>query len=166
MPVGSQSDAPFVLSSSDKQAGESVQPVTLYLTIAVPGNTTSSPILPTSATETEVDASPMAQDTVPTIADAQDTIETTPLVVANTPEPLPTDRVPIEISSSIPPVSDAQATMSAAEDALHVTDKATKAISLASTWEGVIERIKWVMETLSPVAGLNPFKMTRTSEPC
>ncbi|KAF8273240.1 hypothetical protein EI94DRAFT_1696801 [Lactarius quietus] len=154
MPVESQSDAPFVLKSSDELAGESVQPATLYLTITVTGNTTSRPILLTSATVTEVDASPMEHATLPTIADAQDIIEATPLVVATTSEHLssPTDHVPIETSSLIPPVSDAQATMSPAGGALHVADKATEVISLASTWEGSVERIKWVMDTLNPYA--------------
>ncbi|KAF8273291.1 hypothetical protein EI94DRAFT_1298397 [Lactarius quietus] len=152
IPVESQSVAPFVLRSNDGQAGASVQPVTLYLTITVSGNATSRPIFPTSATATEVDTSPMEQATVPTIADAQDTIGTTPRVVATTPEPLspPTDHVPIETSSPIPPVPDAQATMSPAKDALHVAEKATDVISLASTWEGAIERIKWVMDTQFP----------------
>ncbi|KAF8259872.1 hypothetical protein EI94DRAFT_1706734 [Lactarius quietus] len=120
IPVESRSDSPFVLSSNGGQVGESVQPVTLYLTITVSWNATSRPILPTSATATEVDASPMEQATVHTIADDL-------------------------------------ATMSPAKHALHVADKVTQAISLASTWEGAVERIKWVMDTVSPVAGLNPY---------
>ncbi|KAN0138446.1 hypothetical protein V8E53_003909 [Lactarius tabidus] len=36
-------------------------------------------------------------------------------------------------------------------------DKAKKSIEGSDTWEGVVGRIKWLMDTLSPVAGLNPI---------
>ncbi|SRR6266702_5142760 len=93
-------DVAFVFSNGDGQAGQSVQPVILYLTIDVSADATSHPILPINATNaiaTKVDVSP-------------------------------------------------------AENALHDADEATKAISLPSTWEGAIARIKWVMDTLSPAA--------------
>ena len=154
-------DTPFVLTSGDGQAGESAQPVTLYLTITVSANATCHPILPintASTIATEIDASPMEQATDATIAHPQDSIETTPFVVAvaTTPEPLspPTDRVPIETSTPIPPVPDVYAAMSPAKGALQGADEAAKAISLTSTWEGAVERIKWVIDTVSPVAGV------------
>jgi hypothetical protein len=146
-------EVPFVLSNSHGQAGQPVQPVTLYLTIAVSANATSHPIPPintntTNVMATEV-ASPMKQATRPTIA--QDSIETAPSVVVTAPEYLspPTDyvQVPIETGAAIP-------AMSPAENALRDADEATKAINLTSTWEGAIARIKWVMDTLSPVAGV------------
>src|SRR6266702_47895 len=155
-------DVAFVLSNGDGQAGRSVQPVILYLTITVSANATSHPILPinpTNAVATEVDVSPMEQATKPTMA--QDSIETTPSVVAAAPEPLspPTDHVPIETSTPIPPVPDVRAAMSPAENALHDADEATKAIDLPSTWEGAVARIKWVMDTVSPVAGVRHSTM-------
>ena len=161
MPV----DAPFVLNSGGGQTGQSVQPVTLYLTITVPAIATSRPILPANTTDaiaTEVDASPMEQATEPTIAPAQDSIETTPFVVAATPEPLspPTDQVPIGASTPIPPVPDVRAAMSPAESALDDADRATNTINLTSKWEGAVERIKWVMDTVSPVAGVRHSEMT------
>ena len=102
-------DVPFALSNGDGQAGQSVQPVMLYLTITVSANATSHPILPISTTNaiaTEVDVSPVEQATKPTMA--YDSIVTTPFVVATSPEPLspPTDHVPIEISTPIPPARD------------------------------------------------------------
>ena len=75
-------DVPFVLTNRDKEAGQSTQPVTLYLTVIV------LPILP-----------------------------------INTFNPQSTDEsiATIDFSESV-------------------------------TWEGTLERIKWVMDTLSPVA--------------
>ncbi len=86
----------------------------------------------------------------------QSSIETTPFVVATVPKPLSprTDHVPIETSTPIPPVPDVRAAVSHAENALHDADEATKAISLPSTWEGAVTRIKWVMDTVSPAAGV------------
>jgi hypothetical protein len=88
-------DVPFVLSRGDGQAGESVQPVTLYLSIDV-----------------------------------------------STPHPI----LPINTTNAI--------AMSAAKNALRDTDEATKAIDLTNTWEGAVARIQWLMDTLSPVAGV------------
>ena len=92
------------------------------------------------------------------MARPQDSIETPPFAVAaaTTSEPLspPTDRVPFETSTPIPPEPDVQAAMSPTKDALLIADEATKGINLTSTWEGAVERIKWVIDTVSPVAGV------------
>ena len=148
-------DVPFVLNNGDGQAGQSDQPVILYLTFAVSANATSHPILPINATNaiaTEVRVSPMERATRPTMA--QDFIETTPFAVATAPESLspPTDHVPIEVKTPIPPVHDVRAAMSPAENAPHDAEEATKVINLPSTWEGAVARIKWVMDTVSPAA--------------
>jgi hypothetical protein len=153
-------DAPFVLRSADGQPGELV---TLYLTIAVSSNAPPYPILPIDtahAMATGMGVSPMENATEPTIARAQDSIETTPSVAAPTPELLspPTGDVPI-VTSSLPPVSDIPA-MSPAEHALRDADEATKAINLTSTWESTVERMKWVMDTVSPVAGVRHSAMS------
>jgi|SRR6266702_1121021 len=156
-------DVPFTLSNGDGQAGQSVPPVILYLTITVSANTTSHPILPTNPTNaiaTEVDVSPMEQATKPAMA--QNSIETTPFVIATAPDRLspPTDHVPIETSTSISPAPDVRAAMSPAENALHDADEATKAINLLSTWEGVVARIQWVMDTVSPAAEVRHSAMS------
>ena len=49
-------------------------------------------------------------------------------------------------------VADPRADMSSAENALQIANEAMTTISLSDTWEVALERIKWVMETLSPVA--------------
>ena len=148
-------DAPFVLRSADGQPGELI---TLHLTIAVSTNAPPHPILPIDtahAIATGMDISHMEQATEPTINRAQDSIETTPFVVTATAELLspPTDDAPVVTSSPILPVPDIQA-MSPADNALRDADEATKAINLTSTWKSTVERIKWVIDTVSPVAGV------------
>jgi hypothetical protein len=106
-------DAPFVLSLGDGQAGESVQPVTLYLSINVP-----------------VDSPP----------------EYT--------EPIRIHRYHQRYSLFH------LRWMSAAENTLHDADEATKAIDLTNTWEGAVARIQWLMDTLSPVAGVRHSAMS------
>ena len=104
----------------------------------------------------------MEQATEPTIIRAQDSIETTTqTVAAAAPEVLSpsTDNVPIVTSNPILPVPDIQA-MSSAENALRDADEATKAINLTSTWESTVERIKWVIDTVSPVAGVRYIVMS------
>ena len=44
--------------------------------------------------------------------------------------------------------------MSPAEKALQDAKEAMATINLSDTREGALERIKWVMDTLSPVAGV------------
>ena len=52
------------------------------------------------------------------------------------------------------PDTDLRAGISPAEIALCDAKEAMMIISLSKTWEGSLERIKWVMNTLSPVAGV------------
>ncbi|KAF8258079.1 hypothetical protein EI94DRAFT_1202638 [Lactarius quietus] len=47
--------------------------------------------------------------------------------------------------------------MSSAEDALRIADEAMTALNLSDTWELALERITWVMDTVSPVAELSPY---------
>jgi hypothetical protein len=161
-------DVPFVLSRGDGRAGESFQPVTLYLSITVPANATphlTSPINTTSAVATEIQVSSLEQATEPTIAHVQDSIEPVSSVVVTTPEPLspPTDRGPFETGAPTPPEPAVMAEMSPAK-ALNDADEATKAIGLTNAWKGTVARIQWLMNTLSPVAGVRhttmPFYLT------
>ena len=154
-------DASFVLKSGDGKPGQSV---TLYLTIVVSANAPPHPILPIDtahAIATGIDVSPMEQATENTNTGAQDSIETTPFIPAATSELLSPSMhdVPIVTSSTIPPVLDVQA-MSPAENALRDADEATKAINLTCTWESTVDRIKWVIDTVSPVAGVRHSAMT------
>ena len=50
-----------------------------------------------------------------------------------------------------------QAEISLAENAqisLDRADQAEKSIDGSNTWQGVVERVKFVMDTLSPIAGV------------
>ncbi|KAF8260409.1 hypothetical protein EI94DRAFT_905078 [Lactarius quietus] len=47
--------------------------------------------------------------------------------------------------------------ITSAVDALQTADEAMTALNLSDTWEGALKRIKWVMDTVSPVAELSPY---------
>ena len=55
-------------------------------------------------------------------------------------------------SSPMLPVTNLRARISPAENALNDAKEAMTTINLSKTWEGALAWIKWVMETLSPVA--------------
>jgi hypothetical protein len=62
----------------------------------------------------------------------------------------PTDQHP---GTPIPPAVDQPAGMPPVEDALRDAKEAMMTMSnLSDTWGGALERIKWVMDTVSPVA--------------
>jgi len=70
------------------------------------------------------------------------------------PEPLLPSPGPLFVDTGTP-VPDGQAEMSPTEKALivlHRADEAMKPIDRANTWKGTISRIKWVAETVSPIA--------------
>ncbi|KAH9029897.1 hypothetical protein EDB84DRAFT_222829 [Lactarius hengduanensis] len=124
MPLESQSDVPFALTNSGRLAGQTMQSVTLYLTVTVSTNMTSHP--------------------GSTIAAGIETLSYSK------------DR-PSEITASVPPAADGSAGISPAKDALRNADEAMTTIKLSNTWEGALERIKWVMDTVSSVAELHPY---------
>jgi hypothetical protein len=145
---------PFVLTSEDRSARDSVQPVTLFLTVIVTPNTTSYPILAIDATNlqsTEVNE-PSPGEYVPSIAPGS--VNTTRSAVATGSEalPLPADCLPSEMSTPPPAATNRLAGMSLAENALREAKDAMTTINLCDTWESALERIKWVMDTLGPVA--------------
>ena len=83
---------------------------------------------------------------------AQDSTNFTRSTIATDSEalPPPTDHLP---SLPMPPTADRRAGMPPVEDALDgAKDALTTIINLSDTWEGALERIKWVMDTVSPVA--------------
>ncbi|KAH9059819.1 hypothetical protein EDB87DRAFT_1577354 [Lactarius vividus] len=65
--------------------------------------------------------------------------------------------LPSGITASVPPVADGSAGISPAKNALRNADEAMTTIKLSNTWEGALERIKWVMDTVSSVAELHPY---------
>ena len=120
-----------------------MQPVTLYLTISVSPNKTSNPV--------EHDLVGAGEAMRPSTA--QDPMKSTSTVAAGF-ETLsyPKDHLPGEITSSILPAADGSAGMSRAKNALRNAHRAMMTINLSNTWEGALERIKWVMDTVAPVA--------------
>ncbi|KAH9025294.1 hypothetical protein EDB85DRAFT_234419 [Lactarius pseudohatsudake] len=157
IPVESQTDTPFVLTNGDGQGGESV---TLYLTVSVSPSTTSDPILPTNAPiirSTTIDDSPSGEAEEPSVA--QESTNPTPSTITTGPETLspPTDRLPSsEMSTPILPAADRRG-MLPAVSALHGAGEAMATIDFSNKWEGALGRIKWVMDTVSPVAELHPY---------
>ncbi|KAH9009228.1 hypothetical protein EDB84DRAFT_1681710 [Lactarius hengduanensis] len=155
IPAESQIDTPFVLTNGDGQGGESV---TLYLTVIVSPSTTSDPILPTNAPiirSTTINDSPSREADEPSVAKeptnpTRSTITTGPALAP------PTNRLPSSKSTRIPPAADRRG-VSPAVSALHGAGEAMATINLSNKWEGTLERIKWVMDTVSPVAELHPY---------
>ncbi len=119
-------------------------PVTLYLTIGV------SPITTPHLGKRALVGAGKAMG--PSIAQGS-TRPTRPTVTTGSETlPPPTDHLPGEITTSMPPAADGSAGMPHAKNALRNADEAMTTISLSNTWEGALERIKWVMDTVSPVA--------------
>ncbi|KAH9053361.1 hypothetical protein EDB87DRAFT_236772 [Lactarius vividus] len=141
-PVDSQTNTPFVFINGDGQVGESV---TLYLTVIVSSNTTSNPISPIDAT--------IIRST--TINDSQE-VERPSVTQESTNRTRSAIASGSETSTPIPPAADRRG-VSPAESALHGAGEAMATISLSNKWEGALGRIKWVMETVSPVAELHPY---------
>ncbi|KAI9437569.1 hypothetical protein H4582DRAFT_284019 [Lactarius indigo] len=151
IPVESMIDTPFVLTNGDRQAGE---PVTLYLTVTVSPNTASDPILPIDAPiirSTSINDSPSGEAEERSVV--QESTKSTRSTVATGSETLspPTDRLPSEMNTPITPAADLWG-VSLAGSALHGTGEAIATINLSNKWEGALGRIKWVMDTVSPVA--------------
>jgi len=121
-----------------------VQPVTLYLTVNVSLNTTSHPGKRDLVGAREAMRPSMAPDSMKstrsTVAVGFETLSCSK------------DHLPGEIITSMPPAADGSAGMSPAKNALRNADEAIMTINLSNTWEGALERIKWVMDTVSPVA--------------
>ncbi|KAF8260413.1 hypothetical protein EI94DRAFT_905287 [Lactarius quietus] len=149
IPVQSQTNAPFVLVNGNRRAGQSNPPVTLYLNVSVSPNSTSNPILPIDAINiqsTEINETPPTEATSSIAQDSTNTTRsTTPGPETYSP---PTDRPPNVLMP---------AGITSAVDALQTADEAMTALNLSDTWEGALKRIKWVMDTVSPVAELSPY---------
>ncbi|KAI9449451.1 hypothetical protein BJY52DRAFT_1192574 [Lactarius psammicola] len=156
IPVESQTGVPFVLANGNRLARQSIQPVTLYLTVFVFPKETSYPVLPTYLRSTEANELPPIEATKPSMI--QDSTNNTRFTIATgsgeTLSP-PTDRLPSEMSMS--PAAGRRAEMSPARNALLGAGEAMATIDLSKTWEGALKRIKWVMDTVSSIAELHPY---------
>ena len=123
------------------------------MTVFVSPNATPYAVLPINATNlqsTEVDE--IYHRDATQVSAAQDTT-TRPATGSDILSP-PTDRLPGEMSTPMPSAADRRVGMPPVEDALQGAKEAMTTIDLSKTWEGALERVKWVMDTLSPVAGV------------
>jgi hypothetical protein len=155
---------PFVLTSEDRSARESVQPVTLFLTVIVTPNTTSYPILAIDATNlqsTEVNESSPGEY-VSSIAPGSVNTTRSAIAIGSDALPPPADCLPSEMSTPPPAATNRLAGMPLAENALREAKDAMTTINLCDTWESALERIKWVMDTLGPVAEVRINGLLRT----
>ncbi|KAH9055541.1 hypothetical protein EDB87DRAFT_1303998 [Lactarius vividus] len=152
IPVESRIDTPFVLVNGDGHAGPTV---TLYLTVIVSPNTTSDPIVPIDPPilqSTEINDSPSEVAEEPSAAQDSTATATGSATLSR-----PPDRLPSETSSTpIPSAADRRG-VSPTRSALYDAERVMTTINLSNTWEGALSRIKWVMDTLGPIAELHPI---------
>ncbi|KAI9436509.1 hypothetical protein BJY52DRAFT_1217862, partial [Lactarius psammicola] len=152
VPVASQSDVPFVLAHGDRTAGQSTQSITLYLTITVSANI-PPPIVPNNPEmPAKGDGTPAEETTKPSIVtDSGGPIQSSaPEHVLPSPDPLP-------VEGSTPMTHAKASPTEKATIALRRADEAKKPIDRKKTWKGVVSRIQWMMDTVSPIAELHPF---------
>ena len=95
---------------------------------------------------TEVGNQPAERTIVPFVA--QHAVEFLPAVAASEPLSPSTDYSPNESGAPVIPVVDYQP-----EDALRDADNAVE-MNLHDTWNNALGRIKWVMDTVTPIAGV------------
>lgn len=87
--------------------------------------------------------------TIPSIP--QPTLDFSIPTVPRPSEPLP-PYLPTESGRPASPTADGQGEVVPSQIALNDANDAVKTIKLDNAWGNVVERIKWVMDTLSPVA--------------
>ncbi|KAH9025479.1 hypothetical protein EDB84DRAFT_1677898, partial [Lactarius hengduanensis] len=146
IPVESQSNISFDLGHGNGQA-ESTPPVILDLTITVSANGTS-PSDPQTIPTGDTPAEEFRQPTMATSSRGPDQ--------SAAPEHLPpSDLLPVQIGTPMP--QDLETSLVEARIDLDRADEVEKSIDRSNTWEGVVGKIKWVMDALSPVAELHPI---------
>ena len=139
-------DIPCILENDGGEAAQMTQPITLYITVNItPLNLHNSP----PSISTEDDDSPAREATIP---------GNTPFSTPEDPLPLSYSQ-PIETGNNMPQSREEMSPTSTknrqARFALHRADKSMKRIiptDGSNTWEMAVGRIKWVMDTLGPIA--------------
>ena len=66
----------------------------------------------------------------------------------------PQDHLPVQSATPVPQDQGETSLTEKAQTGLERADELEKSIDRSDTWEGVVGRIKWLMDTLSPVAGV------------
>jgi hypothetical protein len=134
----SRSDIPCVLENNIAEAARSTQPVTVYITVKItpPTLCNSPPSIPTADDDSPAEEALVAER-------IQSPTRQHPL-------PLSHDQ-PVETGNNKPQ----EASTTSAKDprlALKRADQAMKQMDRSNTWQGAVRRIKWVMDTLGPIA--------------
>jgi hypothetical protein len=138
----SRADIRCVLGNGARGAARSTQPVTLYITVNItpPNLYNSSPSIPAKDDDSLVE-----EPAIPGRIQ---------FPAAEPPLPLP-HHLPVQTGTPMPQNLEE---MSPTEDFLFALDRANEAkkliapIGQSNTWERAVEKIDWVMDTLSPVA--------------
>ncbi|KAH9021534.1 hypothetical protein EDB84DRAFT_1441430 [Lactarius hengduanensis] len=147
-------DISVALNDGNGQAGPSTPPVTLDLKITVSTNR-ASPSDP-QIIPTERDDTPAEEVPKPTIAPGPR--EPGPSSASD--HFLPPPDHPPDQSNTDMPQDQGETSLVDSEKAQVVlvrVDEVNKSIDRSNTWEGAVEKIKWVMDILSPVAELHPI---------
>ena len=149
-------DVPFVLTNGNRQVGQSIEPITLYLTVVVsPPNTTSNPVLAVDANvqSTEVNVSSARETSSTTAQESTNTARSTVTTDTETLPPESPPSVPLPDTAMPLAAGNLRAEVPLVESALHGAQEAMTTMSnLSNTWEDALERIKWVMDAVSSVA--------------
>ena len=147
----SRADIPCALETDHGEAARSTQPVTLYITMNItpPNLYNRSPSVPT-----EDGGSHAEEATIPGPIQLSAPEHLLPL---SNHQPVENDNTVLQSREEVSPASTENP-----RPALDRTDEAMKRIvpiDRSKTWERAVGRMKWVMDTLSPVAGVRvmPF---------
>ena len=138
----SRPDIPCVLENNIAEAARSTQPVTVYVTVKITPPTlyNSPPSIPT------------ADDDSP----AEEALVAGRIQLPTPQHPLPLSHDQTVETGNNKPQSREEASPSTGTKnprlALDGADEAMRPIGRSNTWEGAVGRIKWVMDTLSPIA--------------
>ncbi|KAI9444409.1 hypothetical protein BJY52DRAFT_1420768 [Lactarius psammicola] len=140
----------FVLAHGNGRAGQSTQSITLYLTITVLANM-PPPIVPNNPPPEEISAkgygTPAEETTTPSIVpDSGGPIQ------PSAPEPVLPSPDPLSVKADTPMAHAKASPTEKALTALRRADEVKKPIDRKNTWKGVVSRVQWMMDIVSPIA--------------
>jgi hypothetical protein len=139
----SRADIPCVLENDVGEAARSTQPVTLHITVNItPPNPNNSPpnIPPGDDDSPAEEATISGRIQLPSSEHDLSLSHHQPVETGNT---MPQSREEVSPTSTENP-----------RPALDRVDESMKRIDRSNTWERAVGRIKWVMDTLAPIAGV------------
>jgi hypothetical protein len=150
----SRVDIPCVLQSDVGEAARSTQPVTLYITINITPPEGSEPYKSPPSIPTKDDGSPAEEATIPGRIQFPAPEQLLPL----------SHHQPVKTGNTMPQSREEMSPTNTKNPRLAIdqADEAMKRIipiDRSNTWERAVGRMKWVMNTLSPIAEvrIGPF---------